>query len=227
MNKTGKVYKITSPSGRIYIGSTSTNIDKRWSYYKNKTCKSQIKLFRSLEKHGVDNHKFEVIWEGDVIDMLKNERLLGEKFDVLSENGLNCRLPGYDDVSLIWSDESKQKASKSRKGTHPSKETRIKQSLAKIGKLNPNYGVERTPERIKKHSDSLIGEKCYWYNKTGKDHPRSKSVNQFDLEGNFIKTWESASEAARELNISGRRISLCCNKIKYKKTGEYKWEYTK
>ena len=64
-------------------------------------------------------------------------------------------------------------------------------------------------------------------NKTGKDHPRSKSVNQFDLEGNFIKTWESASEASRELNMSRSKISLCCNKIKYKKTGEYKWEYTK
>lgn len=45
------VYKIESPSGKIYIGK-SKNILKRISYYKNLTCTSQTRLYYSLKKHG-------------------------------------------------------------------------------------------------------------------------------------------------------------------------------
>lgn len=37
------IYKIKSPSNRIYIGQ-SWDIDKRLNYYKRLLCKSQIKL---------------------------------------------------------------------------------------------------------------------------------------------------------------------------------------
>ncbi len=53
---------------------------------------------------------------------------------------------------------------------------------------------------------------------------KSKAVNQYDLEGNFIKTWESMHEAERELNIDNTSISRCC-KGKVKTAGKYKWEY--
>ena len=38
----------------------------------------------------------------------------------------------------------------------------------------------------------------------------AKPVKQYDLQGNFIKEWESASEAARQLNIKQSNISACC-----------------
>jgi len=46
----GYIYKITNPSGKIYIGQT-TNIHIRKSKYKNSNCKNQTRLFNSIKKY--------------------------------------------------------------------------------------------------------------------------------------------------------------------------------
>ena len=56
------IYKITSPSGRIYIGQ-SWDVNKRFKTYKNLQCKGQTLLYKSLSKYGVENHIFEMIHE--------------------------------------------------------------------------------------------------------------------------------------------------------------------
>lgn len=52
----------------------------------------------------------------------------------------------------------------------------------------------------------------------------SKKINQYDLNGKFIKTWESMNEVERQLGIHSQHIYRCC-KHKRKSTGGYKWEY--
>jgi len=42
-----------------------------------------------------------------------------------------------------------------------------------------------------------------------------KQINQYDLDGNFIKTWNSIKEAERELNISDSGIQSACKKESY------------
>ncbi len=56
------IYKITSPSGRIYIGQTK-NVIKRKHLYKGLKCKTQYRLYASLLKYGWNNHLFETIAE--------------------------------------------------------------------------------------------------------------------------------------------------------------------
>ena len=112
----GYVYKITSPSGKVYVGSTR-NTTKRWSIYNNLNCKDQRKLYNSLRKYSPDKHIFEVVWEGPHSDMFKMERLIGEELDVLGKNGLNCQLPGYGDVPVRYSGEVLNRMSES--GTRP------------------------------------------------------------------------------------------------------------
>lgn len=57
------IYKIESPTGKIYIGQ-SVDIAKRWLLYKGiKDDKKQPLLERSLIKHGYDKHKLTVIHE--------------------------------------------------------------------------------------------------------------------------------------------------------------------
>ena len=52
----------------------------------------------------------------------------------------------------------------------------------------------------------------------------SKSIEQYDLNGNFIKEWDSLAKASRELNIS--RGTLCsCIKGQVKSCGGYQWKY--
>lgn len=54
------IYRITSPTGRVYIGQ-SWDILGRWSAYRSKRCSDQPALFNSLRKHGPDNHQFEIL----------------------------------------------------------------------------------------------------------------------------------------------------------------------
>ena len=101
------IYKITSPSRRIYIGQ-SVNINSRYIHYKNLHCKTQIKLYNSIVKYGWENHKFEVIEECEVNFLNERERYWQEHYDVI-KNGLNCKLTKLSDKKVVLSEETKNK----------------------------------------------------------------------------------------------------------------------
>lgn len=55
---------------------------------------------------------------------------------------------------------------------------------------------------------------------------RFKKVNQYDLEGNLIKTWDSIKEAGNTLGICTSTITKVCKKKRYNKTYKgYIWGY--
>lgn len=62
MNRIVGIYKITSPSGKVYIGQ-SWNIYLRWQSYRKKYKQNQPKLNNSFAKYGVENHAFEIAHE--------------------------------------------------------------------------------------------------------------------------------------------------------------------
>lgn len=53
---------------------------------------------------------------------------------------------------------------------------------------------------------------------------RHKPIIQYDLQGNYIKTWDSIIEASNELNIIDTSICKCL-KGKRNKAGGYIWRY--
>lgn len=109
------IYKITSPTGKIYIGS-SNNINNRLCSYKNLKCETQTKLFNSIKAHGWDAHKFEILEECNIELLLERELYYGIKFNVLDKKvGLNCRLPKSGDYYTYMSQETKDKISKANK----------------------------------------------------------------------------------------------------------------
>lgn len=67
-------------------------------------------------------------------------------------------------------------------------------------------------------------QKPTWENKKGELNPLSIKVNQYDLDGNFIKTWGCIREVQRKLNIFAVGISKCCRGLQ-KTAGGFKWEY--
>lgn len=53
-----------------------------------------------------------------------------------------------------------------------------------------------------------------------------KPVDKYDINGNYICTYESLSEASRLTGIALSRISCCCSNKKWHRTaGGYKWKY--
>lgn len=85
------IYKITSPTGRVYIG-LSKNIKQRFKDYRKLKCSDQPKLFRTFKKYGVRMHSFTVIHKQipDVCEAKRLERLYISLFKSNSKKGLNC-----------------------------------------------------------------------------------------------------------------------------------------
>jgi len=213
----GYVYKITSPTNKIYIGST-VNIKRRIYLYKVLHCKNQTKLYNSLKKYGFDNHKFEIIWKGELENMLKNESLLGLKFNVLDKSrGLNCKLPKLNDGICSYSSETIKKMSNSRKGVKLSQETKNKIGLANKNRVWAQLSkdkISRSKKGIKrpKHVIELLKNKD------------KKFIIQMDLNGNFIKEWFGVYTTARELNLNPSALANCCRGDTLT-CGKFKWKY--
>ena len=53
-----------------------------------------------------------------------------------------------------------------------------------------------------------------------------QEINQYDLKGNYIKTWESAKEIEKKLKIKNSQICRCC-KNENLTAGGYHWQYYK
>jgi len=104
------IYKITSPTGKIYIGE-SKNINNRKNGYKNSGCKAQPRLNYSINKYGWDKHVFEIIEECDILDLKCKERYWQDFYDVTGKNGLNCTLTKCGDEKQIHSKETINKIS--------------------------------------------------------------------------------------------------------------------
>lgn len=73
-------------------------------------------------------------------------------------------------------------------------------------------------------SRRMTGTSNPMYNVKGVMHPNHSKINQFDLNGNFIRTWDTMIEAKTALNISN--ISRCCRGLR-KKSGGFIWKYFK
>ena len=137
------IYKITSPSGKVYIGQ-AVEIKKRWTNHRNESHWYTNKLYSSFRKYGVDNHIFEVQEPCLREDLNRLERHYQEKFDAV-ENGLNHVYQEADEKPKILSEETKRKISNAAKerfsnepgtfaGRKHSEESKSKMSEVKKGK---------------------------------------------------------------------------------------------
>ena len=115
------IYKITSPSGRIYIGQ-SRNINKRFTQYKRLACEKQPRLYNSFIKYGINDHTFEIIEKCEVEQLNIRERYYQDLYDVLNK-GLNLVLTETDILPRVYTKEALEHCRK-----------------INLGKNNPMFG---------------------------------------------------------------------------------------
>ena len=152
------IYKITSPSGKIYVGS-SINIDKRKKHYRNLDCKTQRKLYNSFIKYGYDNHLFKILEECDAIVLFERENYYGILLNVLDNSiGLNLSLPAFGEKKAIISQETLDKMSESQsgKGNNFFGKKHTAESLTKMSESHKNRSVET----LDKMRNSQLGKKA-------------------------------------------------------------------
>lgn len=286
---------ITSPTNRIYVGSTN-DVEYRIRQYKGMYDCHQRKLYNSLKKYGWENHIFEIIWAGELCEMLKYEYLLGHHLDVLSTHtGMNCKLPIWGEKPICYSEdtlkrmsdirlgdknpmfglkgelnpnykrkctkESRERMSKSQMGKKLSEETKLKIGLRSKGKKHTQKAKDKISENNSKYflgktlsenhknnisislkgklrgamsveqksnlSKSKLGKKQTKEHKLKSANAANKSVLQYDLDMNFIREWNSISNACKELLIKSLSGIVAVCKGKRKLAGGFKWKYKK
>lgn len=116
----------------------------------------------------------------------------------LSEQGRKERAKNHPWKGKFHTEETKKKMSESAK----KREAKKKEN---------NYTVsEETRKKLKEASKRRI--------------PKHKKVNQYKMNGDFIKTWESTIDAAHELRIDISTLRLAASG-RYKSAGGYQWKY--
>ena len=94
------------------------------------------------------------------------------------------------------------------------------------GKLSPCYGKKKSPETIKKRLDSY-NSRSFLEKEAHKkliSKANSKIILQYTKNMTFIKEWESATEARKNLNIKGCHIGDCCRGLR-KSAGGFIWKF--
>jgi len=197
------IYKITSPSGKIYIGQSS-NIENRWNKYKNiNNSVTQLKLYRSFKKYDIENHKFEIIEECEITELNECEIrwVLHFKSHII---GLNILKGG----------------NMSRRGKKHSEETKKKMSEKHKGKILTQEHINN----IKKSTKGIVKNQ-EWKDKISNNHSMNKPILQYDLDENFIKEWSSVKTVCKS-NSKLCYSTICkCASGGLKSSGGYKWKY--
>lgn len=221
------IYKITSPSGRVYIGLT-LNLPRREKNYRNLECKKQHILYNSIKKHGWNTHKF------DVIDTFTSEgqfalgkeifwirSFMSNKCKWPKMNGINSNDGGQSNTGLKMSEESKRKISLANKGRKVSEEGRLRMSTAFKGKglgrkisqewkdkiRAAKVGVSRSEETKKKLSIWRTGRKFPDINLDTENRRKmyernKKPIIQYDLMGNIVNEFTSVLDATKNATVS-------------------------
>ena len=188
------VYMHTVPNGRRYIGITCQQPERRWRGGMHYDYNRRF--FLVIVKYGWDNIKHEVLYENlSEVEAKQKEIELIEKYKTNQEEyGYNMTTGGSGAPNCTKSIETREKLSKANKGKKVSEETR-----KKIGEA---------------HKGLHLGGKS----------PQARKILQYDLDGNFIKEWDSLMDIERELNVSYTGIWKVCNN-KRKQIRGYVWRY--
>ena len=140
----GFIYSISSTSGKVYIGQTRREVEKRKTEH-FKCPGSCILLENAIKKYGQAQMKCEVLLEINDGSLDEYEKKFIEMYDTLEPNGYNIRSGGAA-------------------GIH-SEESRVRMREAKLGEKNHNFGKPRSDEFKLKVSFAKSGCKHHFFGK--------------------------------------------------------------
>jgi len=188
--KKGYIYKITSPTGKIYIGKT-TELNDRKSSYRCLHCKGQKILYHSLLKYGWTAHSFDIIYEGfhsnEELSKLESYYIIHyNSFNKWNNNGMNLTLGGEGCRLINHTEKTKKKISENRRKTGYTK------AQAEASKKRIGTKVVKSKQWIKNNDESI-----------------KKPILQYTLDGEFVREWKSAKDVEDELGLSRKNLSSC------------------
>ena len=194
-------------SEKWYIGQTIRPLERFKDHIDasiNK--KDNTKFHNALRKYGLDKFVYCVLEENVLRANLNLKEIEWIEYYDSFYNGYNMSAGGGQ---TIFSEEVKRKLSESHKGQH---------SCWK-GKHLPKKTREKISNTLKGHIGPQ-GPKNPMY---GKPALNRRKVSKYDLEGNFIKTYNSITEAKTQNNKCTGIISVC--RGYRRQAGGFIWKY--
>jgi group I intron endonuclease len=160
------VYKLTSPSGKVYVGMTSRSIELRFDRHRYAAAWGSDKaIHNAIRKYGADSFTVEVVQDGlttqEALDLeIVTIDALGSVFPVgynLTRGGDGCRATPETAAKISAarmghevSEATRAKISASNKGRKLSEETRARQSAGQTGRKH----APRSPEHRAKQAEA-------------------------------------------------------------------------
>jgi group I intron endonuclease len=217
------IYKLISPSGKIYIGQTKSDLDKRfvqhinsWKRWTTNKSKKGVctKLFYGFDSYDPESWIKEIIYETNSKEELDTKEIYFiELFDSI-QNGYNITKGGNGRKVDFLDEDHKQNISDSRKeyfDTEEGKEWKRIASKRNLGANNPMYGKqfshsEETKNKMSQNSKGKNKGKIPWNkDKTGIYSEESLKKNSHSAKENHKKGIYSHID--RSLNMKGKSQS--------------------
>lgn len=225
-------------NNKKYIGST-INIKNRIKHHLRKLKSNKHhnpRLQASFNKYGEKNFIFFILELVNTSnELLKREQYYIDKFD--SKNLFNIHLITNSSLGVKRSDKTKEKIRLANLGLkHPEWRNKIKS----VSQGKENHWTKKkkfTEESKKKMSSSQknLYQNGYINPRKGKKESAEvieskrlracKKINQYDLNNNIIREWNSIGEAIKN-GFLAKYIIECC-KNKRKKYKNFIWRYKK
>lgn len=222
------IYKIENKiNNKIYIGK-SIHIYQRWKEHKKKALNNNTKTYfhQALKFYGFNNFKWDIIEEVPLKKLDEREKYWINYYNSIKPNGYNLTEGGEGGCPEFLKKPVRQY---DLQGNFIAEYESI-QKAGRENSINPqgiygccNYHYKSSHNYQWRYAEENLTRINSYKNNKGINHIR---VEQYDCDGNYIKTYNSIMEAAYAINQpqSQRSISKCCNNIKYKSVGGYQWK---
>lgn len=196
--KKSVIYKITNPTGKIYIGKTN-NFCNRMNSYKNLNNKSQKAIHASIIKYGWDLHTVEILEEAEPEKLNNLEKYYIKKYSSFSKynpNGLNLTEGGEGTMGRKDNIETKIKRAEKHIGSKRSEETKKLMSDLKKGKVPYASKLPRSEKQLfhikygsigKKKSEETLKKELE--TKLKNFLPKHGGIVQINYDGTIVKEW--------------------------------------
>ena len=225
-------------NGKKYIGISVQSPSRRWKS-NGEGYKGCPKFYNAIQKYGWDNFDHEILLtQLTHEDANKKEQEYIAQYDTIN-NGYNILVGGFDC---------------SQNGNHVYFQTKPINQYSLNKKLICSWDSAMDVERILGYNHSTINTCCrreiytahgyIWryqddcddindliikniYCQHNTFNTQQRPINQYDLDGNLLKQWNSIDEASKSFNKANTAILNCCDrKGRMKSAYGYQWRYS-
>lgn len=211
-----KIYLIHYLNNDVYIGYTTTSLNKRFSNHKQKSNdissiniidEFEITLHTKFLKKQIESYWIEQFRQWGFILRNKNKGGGGPLINSISEE--------------TRKKQSELKLNKPLSNTHRNNISLSHKDRDKSTYVSGMKNKNHTNESKIKIGSGNSGTNSFYFGKIAKN---IKPILQFDINNQFIREWSSITLASNELNITRTCIIDTCN-LKQKSSGGFIWRY--